>query len=240
MIVPHKKVMEQIAACQPVKHSQPTIYDKNLWQLGGDHSETQWYWPPEVGALLEGWSMMYLFPWKRVAQTYIEAISAIERYTKEKPTNTMRNAQITPAVPPLVMIVVRVVSITSHVAIKVHANPTIEVNWKFLCWGMSDQNAPTGMIDHVRSSDLRATLALSRAVTSLSCPHLCPAISSPRRPLASHRCLRLLHAAPLLLSRLLVVSAHCSRRMMERVALLLLVRVSAVLEDQAQERKSAR
>jgi hypothetical protein len=53
MIVPHRKVMEQIAACQPVKQSQPTIYDKNLWQLGGDHSETQWYWPPEVGALSE-------------------------------------------------------------------------------------------------------------------------------------------------------------------------------------------
>lgn len=43
MIVPHKKVMEQIAACHPVKQSQPTIYDKNRWQLGGDHSETQWY-----------------------------------------------------------------------------------------------------------------------------------------------------------------------------------------------------
>jgi hypothetical protein len=43
MMVPHKKVIEQIAACHPVKHSQPTIYDKNRWQLGGDHSETQWY-----------------------------------------------------------------------------------------------------------------------------------------------------------------------------------------------------
>jgi hypothetical protein len=43
MIVPHKKVMEQIAACHPVKQSQPTIYDRNRWQLGGDHSETQWY-----------------------------------------------------------------------------------------------------------------------------------------------------------------------------------------------------
>jgi len=68
-------------------------------------------------------------------KTYMEAISAIERYTKEKPTNTIRNAQITPAVPPLVMIVARVVSSTSHVAIRVHANPTIEVNWKFLWRG---------------------------------------------------------------------------------------------------------
>jgi hypothetical protein len=33
----------------------------------------------------------------------------------------------------LVMIVVRVVRRTSHVAMSVHANPTIEVNWKFLC-----------------------------------------------------------------------------------------------------------
>ena len=82
--------------------------------------------------------MLYLFPWEIVAQTYIEAISAIERYTKEKPTNTIRNAQITPAVPPFVMIVVRVVSSTSHVAIKVHANPTMEVNWKFLWSVMSE------------------------------------------------------------------------------------------------------
>jgi hypothetical protein len=55
--------------------------------------------------------------------TYIDAISAIDRY---------RNAHITPAVPPLVMMVVRVVRSTSHVAINVHAKPTIDVNWKFL------------------------------------------------------------------------------------------------------------
>jgi ribosomal protein S7 len=83
-------------------------------------------------------SVLYSLPWNRVAQTHIEAISAIERYTKEKPTNTIRNAQITPAVPPLVMIVVRVVSSTSHVAIRVHANPTIDVNWKFLWSVMSE------------------------------------------------------------------------------------------------------
>jgi hypothetical protein len=64
--------------------------------------------------------------------TYIDAISAIDRYTNEKPTKTTRNAHITPAVPPLVMMVVRVVRSTSHVAINVHAKPTIDVNWKFL------------------------------------------------------------------------------------------------------------
>jgi hypothetical protein len=93
------------------------------------------------------------------------------------------------------------------------------------------------MLDHVRSSDLRATLVLSQAVTSLSCPHLYPAISSSRRPLASHKCLRLLYAAPLLPSRFFVLSAHCSRRMMKRVAWLLLVRARAVSQDQAQKRK---
>lgn len=62
----------------------------------------------------------------------MEAISAIDKYTKEKPINTMRNAQITPAVPPLVKMLARVVRRTSHVAIKVHAKPTMEVNWKFL------------------------------------------------------------------------------------------------------------
>jgi hypothetical protein len=62
----------------------------------------------------------------------MEAISAIDKYTKEKPTKTMRNAQITPAVPPLVKMLDKVVRSTSHVAIKVHAKPTIEVNWKFL------------------------------------------------------------------------------------------------------------
>jgi hypothetical protein len=64
--------------------------------------------------------------------TYIDAISAIERYTNEKPTKTTRNPHITPAVPPLVMIVVRVVRSTSQVAINVQAKPTIDVNWKFL------------------------------------------------------------------------------------------------------------
>ena len=36
------------------------------------------------------------------------------------------------------MIVVRVVSKTSHVAMRVHAKPTIEVNWKFLCANVSE------------------------------------------------------------------------------------------------------
>lgn len=67
--------------------------------------------------------------------TYMDAISAIDMYTNEKPTKMMRKAQITPAVPPLVMIVAIVVSSTSHVAINVHAKPTIDVNWKFL-WRM--------------------------------------------------------------------------------------------------------
>ena len=62
----------------------------------------------------------------------MEAISAIDKYTKENPINTMRNAHITPAVPPLVKMLARVVRRTSHVAIKVHAKPTMEVNWKFL------------------------------------------------------------------------------------------------------------
>ena len=74
-------------------------------------------------------------------------------------------------------------------------------------------------------------------MTSLSCPHLCPAISSSRRPLASHRCLRPLRVAPLLLFRLSVESVHCSRQMMKRAAWLLLVRSRAVLGDQAQKRK---
>jgi hypothetical protein len=64
--------------------------------------------------------------------TYMEAISAIDKYTKEKPIKTMRNAHITPAVPPLVKMLARVVRRTSHVAINVHAKPTMEVNWKFL------------------------------------------------------------------------------------------------------------
>lgn len=59
MIVPHKKVIEQIAACHPVKQSQPTMYDKKRWQLGGDHSETQWYWPPDVGALQKSMSAIH-------------------------------------------------------------------------------------------------------------------------------------------------------------------------------------
>ena len=63
-----------------------------------------------------------------VDATYIEAISAIDKYTKEKPINTMRNAHITPAVPPLVKMLAKVVRSTSHVAINVHAKPTMEVN----------------------------------------------------------------------------------------------------------------
>jgi len=60
-MVPHKKVIEQIAACQPVKHSQPTMYDKKRWYLGGDHSETQWYCPPDVGALRPMISMSHRY-----------------------------------------------------------------------------------------------------------------------------------------------------------------------------------
>lgn len=87
--------------------------------------------PPEVGALCLDVSTTEMIISPDDA-THIEAISAMDKYTKEKPTNTMRNAHITPAVPPLVKMLARVVSRTSHVAINVQAKPTIEVNWKFL------------------------------------------------------------------------------------------------------------
>jgi len=43
MIVPVRKVIEVMAACQPVKHIQPTMYDRKRCALGGANSETQWY-----------------------------------------------------------------------------------------------------------------------------------------------------------------------------------------------------
>ena len=70
--------MEQIAACQPVKQSQPTMYDKKRWNRGGDHSETQWYCPPDVGALSPIVSTMEMIISPDDA-THMEAISAIDK-----------------------------------------------------------------------------------------------------------------------------------------------------------------
>lgn len=36
------------------------MYDKKRWNRGGDHSETQWYCPPDVGALWRFVSKMHL------------------------------------------------------------------------------------------------------------------------------------------------------------------------------------
>lgn len=42
----------QRKVCQPRVMSQPVVYDKPFWNLGGASSETQWYWPVER---LVGW-----------------------------------------------------------------------------------------------------------------------------------------------------------------------------------------
>lgn len=85
--------------------------------------------------------------------------------------------------------------------------------------------------------DLRATLVLSQAATSLSCPNLYPAISSSRILLASHKRLRPQHTALPLRPQLSVESAHCSWGKMKRLAWLLLIDVRALSKDQAQKRK---
>ena len=41
-----------MADCQPVKVSQPTTYDKKRSTRAGANSLTQWYCPPDVGALI--------------------------------------------------------------------------------------------------------------------------------------------------------------------------------------------
>lgn len=61
----------------------------------------------------------------------MEAISAIERYTKEKPKVTTMKPQMTPAVPPSVRIEAMVVRRTSHVATNVQPKPKMDRNWKF-------------------------------------------------------------------------------------------------------------
>jgi hypothetical protein len=50
------------------------------WVFLGENSDTQWYWPPAVGA--------------------IDAISAIEAKTVQYPIQTMKKPQTRPAGPP--------------------------------------------------------------------------------------------------------------------------------------------
>lgn len=80
----------------------------NFWYCGGANSDTQWYCPPVVGALWKvgvGNQVMSVSVQREpfgdsVLGTHIEAISAIEVFTKRKPIQQIKNIQIRPAVPP--------------------------------------------------------------------------------------------------------------------------------------------
>jgi hypothetical protein len=49
--VPQRKPPDAFPACQESVETQPVMYDRNFWQLGGANSETQWYCPPLVKVL---------------------------------------------------------------------------------------------------------------------------------------------------------------------------------------------
>jgi len=61
------------------------MYERNLWQLGGPNSLTQWYCPPDVGALR---TVSSISCYSRYS--YIDAISAKEATTKPKPIMQIR------------------------------------------------------------------------------------------------------------------------------------------------------
>lgn len=93
----------------------------NFWCLRGANSDTQWYWPPLVGALRDGEKMMCWIVCTRrvlrqVGDAYMEAISAMDRLTSMKPVQQMKYIQIVPAVPPLMRPMVDTLDVTMRLA----------------------------------------------------------------------------------------------------------------------------
>jgi hypothetical protein len=129
--VPAKKAVLAAPVCQPRTQSQPanqlalqlsnnsnsvdgpTMKLKNFWYFLGANSETQWYCPPEVGALHTVISIHVRLEGNCRPKTHMEAISAIDVFTAIKPAHATRNVQIMPAVPPLISPMIDVLLVIS-------------------------------------------------------------------------------------------------------------------------------
>lgn len=51
IIVPVTYPPDATSACHPVRVSHPVRYPRNFREEGGASMDTQWYCPPEVGAM---------------------------------------------------------------------------------------------------------------------------------------------------------------------------------------------
>jgi hypothetical protein len=51
IIVPVKSPDDDMMACHPVNCNQPVTYPRNFWEDAGAKIDTQWYCPPDVGAM---------------------------------------------------------------------------------------------------------------------------------------------------------------------------------------------
>jgi hypothetical protein len=102
----------------------------NFWYFLGANSETQWYCPPEVGAL-ESPRSESLYRSAAVWTTYIEAISAMDVLTAKNPIQATRYIQIMPAVPPLMSPMILVPKMVSYEAIRIMEKPKMETKRKF-------------------------------------------------------------------------------------------------------------
>lgn len=115
-MVPVRKQSAALPACHDSVDIQPTMYDRGRWYSGGANSETQWYWPPEVGAL-GARSARVSRHCRFIDETHIDAISARLSSTKVKPTNVQMKLQNKPADPPLMRPCVLATRIYSHIAV---------------------------------------------------------------------------------------------------------------------------
>lgn len=85
--------------------------------LGGANSDTQWYYPPDDGA--------------------IDAISAREAVTGIVKTHVTMYSQTVPARTPLISENVPVENMASQVAMITQVRPRIDTEWKARCTGWS-------------------------------------------------------------------------------------------------------
>lgn len=116
----------------------------NFWCCRGANSETQWYWPPVVGALgciQISWQLMSTSTNDFLRNsgdegyymaTYMEPISAMEVLMKPNPTQQMKNIQMRPAVPPFPRPNWDTLIATSHDAMRIMEKPNMDTNRKFL------------------------------------------------------------------------------------------------------------
>lgn len=73
---------------------------RNFWCFLGANSETQWCWPPTVGALLMKRLAHCISNVHFIQGAHIEPISAREVFTQWNPIHAKKNIKRSPAVPP--------------------------------------------------------------------------------------------------------------------------------------------